>query len=510
MLAINQDFDHFFTFHDAAGMSLAGINTYVDVYAESQVGQMLFCPNGMRALFRSATRDALWDGADETTLAPNFAKFIRNARLLYERGIDPFTGFLARARERGISPWLTMRMNDVHYTEFPDLFIHSTFWKEHPELRRVPWSVHAYADRALDYGQEPVREHALAFIAELLERYDTDGIELDWMRFVYHFRPGREREGGEHLLSMLRKARGLADEAGRRRGRRIKLGARVPAQPETARRLGLDAIAWAKLGLIDQITPSPFFGTSDFTTPVALWAELLGSDRSRVTLAPSMDMGLVAYPGGKRRYIDPECVRGFAAAMLHEGADMVYLFNYQYMLAHLDGRTPDSWIKTFRENLKVAGKTATLLPLPRRHIITYTDVVPLGVPTAALLPAELRFNRAYGFLMNLGPAPTSGRAQLVVALTEREGVRQTPIEARVNSTLCPPPRDISPCTTVPGEGIDPRTGMHEVLIPAPDKTRLIAYDIPLDAFIDGENLIELTPRGEQPQQAVWVEVRLMP
>lgn len=512
MLAFNQDFDHFFTCHDADAMSVEGINAYVDLYANSHVTQMLFCPNGMRATFRSATREAMWDGVDESTLAPNFAKFVRHTRLCYERGVDPFATFLARARHHGISPWLTMRMNDVHFTEHPDFFIHSSFWREHPEYHRVPWSVHAYADRALDYGLAPVREYALAFIAELFDRYDLDGLELDWMRFIYHFKPGREREGGKALVSFFREVRRLADDAGRKRGRRIEISTRVPAHPESARRLGLDAVEWAKLGLVDQITPSPFFGTTNFNTPIALWAQLLGEARPRVRLAPSMDMGVMPYPAGPRRYIDPDCVRGFAAAMLNEGADMPYLFNYHYILRHLDGRTPPSWMKAFHDNLKHIGSLAFTgaNPLPRRHIVTFDDVIPLGVPQAALLPAELRFNRAFGLLTNLGPAPTGGRAQLVVALAERPGLNETNIEARVNSVLCPPPRDEAPFTVKPGGDIDPATGLHRVMIPTPDNARLVIYDIPLDALVGGDNLIELTPRSELPQQAVWVEVRIMP
>ena len=61
-------------------------------------------------------------------------------------------------------------------------FHHSRFWKAHPEYWRVPGSVHAYADRALDYAIPAVRENHLRLIAELLDRYDIDGLELDWMR----------------------------------------------------------------------------------------------------------------------------------------------------------------------------------------------------------------------------------------------------------------------------------------------------------------------------------------
>ena len=83
---------------------------------------------------------------------------------------------------------------------FPDTtnFMHSTFWLAHPEYWRVPGSTSGWTDRAFDYAIPAVREHHMAFVRELLARYDADGLELDWMRFGYHFKPGHEEEGRAH------------------------------------------------------------------------------------------------------------------------------------------------------------------------------------------------------------------------------------------------------------------------------------------------------------------------
>ena len=78
-----------------------------------------------------------------------------------------------------------MRMNDVHNADDRDCYIQSSFWRQHPEYWRVPGGA-GWTDRALDYGIPQVREHAMAYLRELLERYDSDGIELDWMRFGYN------------------------------------------------------------------------------------------------------------------------------------------------------------------------------------------------------------------------------------------------------------------------------------------------------------------------------------
>lgn len=128
-----------------------------------------------------------------------------NARLLHERGLDPYTVWIARCREKGISPWLSMRMNDIHSVDEPNSFMHSSFWREHPEFWRVPnGSASPWQNRAMNYAHAEVRAHQMAFVGELLERYDPDGLELDWMRFGWHLTPGREQKEGRHLAEFVR------------------------------------------------------------------------------------------------------------------------------------------------------------------------------------------------------------------------------------------------------------------------------------------------------------------
>ena len=50
------------------------------------------------------------------------------------RALDPYKVWIARCREKKISPWLSMRMNDTHHTEDRDNFQHSKFWRENIHL----------------------------------------------------------------------------------------------------------------------------------------------------------------------------------------------------------------------------------------------------------------------------------------------------------------------------------------------------------------------------------------
>ena len=111
MLVINEDDSHFFGTRKPEDMTLDGLHAFVDQYANSAITHLFLCPNAMRASFRSTTRDAIWDpveGVEPQDLWP------QNGKRLFAAGLDPYAIWISRCREKNVSPWLSMRMNDVH------------------------------------------------------------------------------------------------------------------------------------------------------------------------------------------------------------------------------------------------------------------------------------------------------------------------------------------------------------------------------------------------------------
>ena len=326
MLILNEDDSHFFSSRRSEDMTRAGLEAFIDQYADSAITHLFLCPNAMRASFRSRTRDAIWDpvnGSEPQDLWPQNAKRLDAAQL------DPYEIWIGRCRQRGISPWLSMRMNDVHSVDDPNHFLHSTFWRNHPECWRVPHgSASPWVNRALNYAHADVREHQMAFVRELLERYDPDGLELDWMRFGYHLTPGREREEARVLTEFVREVRALTHDWSEKRGHAILLGVRVPAHPDAAAGLGMDAVLWTREGLVDLVVPCPFWASSDFDIPVELWLERLGEATSRVTVAPGIEYNSRPWSGGAAVANDLASLRGFAASAYFRGAHSLYLFNW--------------------------------------------------------------------------------------------------------------------------------------------------------------------------------------
>ena len=52
-----------------------------------------------------------------------------------QKGLDVYAKWIDRCRKWAISPWLSMRMNDIHYTDDEHSWAHSDMWRNHPELR---------------------------------------------------------------------------------------------------------------------------------------------------------------------------------------------------------------------------------------------------------------------------------------------------------------------------------------------------------------------------------------
>jgi len=483
---INEDNSHFYGSRTADDMTIEGLHAWVDQYDGTHVSHLFLCPNAMRASYRSQAFDPIWDLRGQTAPTVGHGKaWFDNARILDERGLDPYAVWIARCREKNIAPWLSMRMNDVHDVPTPTNFMHSTFWVNHPEYWRVPGSTTGWVDRAFDYGIAEVRDHHMGFIRELLERYDPDGLELDWMRFGYHFKPGQGQEGCAILTDFMREVRALTKDWAAKRGHPIRLGARVPTHPDAAKGLGMDGVAWIREGLVDMLVLTPFWTASDFDIPIELWRERIGPAAENVVLAAGLESNLRAYPGAGSTSNDLASVRGFAAAHLHRGADQIYLFNY------MDPAPMHGGPAAYRALLEQGLGLEVVTKAPRRHVISFRDTVPPGMSNGALLPVSGPTDGT--FPIYIGPAPKEGRALFVAGLAERDDVAKATFDVSVNAKPCTPVADLEN----PGQ--------------FPGAARAVGFACPLDAVKDGYNDVHIAQQpGQAEQQIISAEIRIEP
>jgi len=151
-LCLNEDSSHYFFTRAGKKLDVGTVATWVDQYAGTQVRELILNVNCMRTSYASRVWDPIWRGYDplagddQSLLASTPVEsrkaargWIHTAWQLHNDGIDAYQVWIRRARQHTLSPWISMRMNDVHNVDDERSFIHSEFWRENPQLRRVPY-----------------------------------------------------------------------------------------------------------------------------------------------------------------------------------------------------------------------------------------------------------------------------------------------------------------------------------------------------------------------------------
>ena len=113
ILAINEDNDRYFLAarRDPNLLTADGARGYFDsVAAGGAVTHFFMCVNGQRTSYDSKVWEPIWLGVnDRTENGTTNNAWCVNAKILNDRGIDIWKIWCARAREKGISPWISMR-----------------------------------------------------------------------------------------------------------------------------------------------------------------------------------------------------------------------------------------------------------------------------------------------------------------------------------------------------------------------------------------------------------------
>jgi len=336
ILAINEDNDHYFK-NPSNYMDVAHLEDYVDRLARGgKVTHIFFCPTGGRASFDSKVWEPIWNGLaeyPEDKIWFLFRDWSKNAKLLHDRGIDPYAVWIRRCREKGVSPWLSPRMNDIHDAASGHHYRSTTLWRTRKDLHIDPTLTKRgfeYGHQS-DYGKKEVRDDAFAMIRELLERYDVDGVELDGGLSIDL---ARVAEKAPELDAYIRDIRRLCDEWGEKRGHRILLSFQGGIDPDDCRRRGCDVAKWVREGLVDWVICRNGGGVPAYKIPVAKWRAQFGDRTDAVVLCGTRQ---TFCPGDGLPWSTwfAAMYRGWADFEWMQKPDGLYLFNAQYQPTEL-------------------------------------------------------------------------------------------------------------------------------------------------------------------------------
>ena len=108
-------------------------------------------------------------------------------------------------------------------------------------------------------------------IFETFERFDVDGVEMDYMRHPGVFRSDEAYQNRYLMTDLIETVHNRLKEVGAERGRDLQLAVRVPPTLADSVRIGLDVESWIRDGLVDIVAVGG--GFIPFETPIREFVE---------------------------------------------------------------------------------------------------------------------------------------------------------------------------------------------------------------------------------------------
>ncbi|MBQ7974286.1 MAG: hypothetical protein IJ300_01165 [Clostridia bacterium] len=373
---------------------------YVRQLKGTDVDTIMICPTAWkRPLWRSKV-DPHWDEEADKIPQPHFTadlKFHEKAyfrlREFIKAGNDPVQTAVDTAKEIGIEPFISYRMNDHHYLTQEDAFIHPDFWKKNPQF----WI--GDGDRHFSYINPEVRDYYFSLLEELTANYDIAGLELDLMRTPKYFHPDDIEKGRPIMTEFVRRIRTMLDKYGEERGKRLKLCVRVPHTVEWAKSIGLEVGQWDELGLIDMVNVSSFFISTPQVDAEGYKAWIKNSP-CYGEIHFILDKGQIynGFCNNVARKMTKEMYRGLAAAYLDRGLDGISFFNIDYTRHHFfneprrlhlkDGQPPLAAFKGITDKEALAKHDKHYFVGPNYSVLPMNNYLDLDMYIADKNPAD--------------------------------------------------------------------------------------------------------------------------
>jgi hypothetical protein len=335
-------------------------------------------------------------------------------------GGDMVGVFTKRCREKGLTPFVSLRMNDCHGHEMmlgTKGRRNEIAWAtlaplhvEHPEWR-LGSDVSKWSDRPLNWNIPQVRQYKLQLIEEICRQYPLAGLELDFMRFPKFF-DVKETTRGQRVAIMrefIGQVRGILDRAAPS-GQRRWLCARVPAFLAAHDAMGIDLAAWAGAG-VDMVNLSYLYFAAQGGDLAAI-RQQVPDTALYVEMCHTTRVGpVVGVKGGydnfSYRRTTPTQFYTTAHMAYARGLDGVSAFNFVYYREHGTGARGPFCEPPF-EVFKHLGDRAWLARQPQHYFVG--EGWSLAAPGNPL-PKRFRVGQTHHFALDMAP-PNGGWTKL--------------------------------------------------------------------------------------------------
>ena len=168
------------------------------------------------------------------------------------QGVDTTEETIKATHKAGMAFFAGIRVNDVHHCARDR---HPRFWADHPEFHiGEDCPVDARWKGAQDFAHPEVREYRKDVIQDVLDRWDVDGVELDFNRMPTLFKSAEVDANRDRMTVWIGEIKDMVREAGERRGHLIPLEVRLPSVAEVCYGIGIDILRWIREELVDIAT----------------------------------------------------------------------------------------------------------------------------------------------------------------------------------------------------------------------------------------------------------------
>ena len=360
---------------------------------DTQVDTVFLCTTQDLGYYSHRSRIAQFFDRDHPGLP--LSKEIMLVKRLAEQGTDILEASVDFVHRHGKEIFWSHRMNGME--DMVADFLLGDWKRDHPEWWIAPaeygekyaFGDHRYFYKVMDYGVREVRDYVLSIFEELIENYDIDGVECDYLRDPFLFKelfadpaqPATE----EHCRAMLefhQCIRAMLDAKSARIGRPLLLALRVPKWPDLSRFLGVDIETSLATGAVDLLIGSGGY------TPFA------DSPLEFIRLAHKYDVPAyvcISQSAMGHRFKDRqdralEAWRGAAMNLWHAGADGQYTFNLMPQ-----GSEPSLALQVMREigDPSALARKNMLFAVDSRRPLDGAGYLKSAIHLERLLPVEL-------------------------------------------------------------------------------------------------------------------------
>lgn len=363
---------------------------------------------------------------------------------LQEAGVDWIAEIAAACRRRGVSPWVSVRMNDMHGSnDWSKSFMNCPPQRD-PLLRLSGKSINPRdpIDRryqAARYDHKETGDFLFAMIRELILDYDFEGVELDWLRCPFCCEPPASEGTIDRMTEWMAEIRKLTNEKARKTGKPYPLGVRTPVRIDLLRNVGIDMRKYARRGLID------FLGVSNYlqSTWDVPYDQLRGELGDEVAVYGVIDAAPnwlnVFSPSLRKEFYRlqpacPELLRGNAAGKLAAGVDGVEFYNFFCAdEPHRHTFADKSRRGAIYPAIRGAHDLDFLRGKPKQYVLASMDgpyMFPLW-EYAEQIPVNIAPGEHRAFRLSMCAEPANARLELIIQLVLE--ARDTNNEQRVTN-----------------------------------------------------------------------------